>query len=183
MVQDYAGTATNYNPSIIYSARFGVVGDGVSDNAATLSAACAYAAAFNLTLNIPDGIFVVKSPIECDANVNMSNNAIIQAGTPGMPYVVTVGNLTAAVKDGWWRGGVIDAHLNAQEGMYIQWAQHYNVTDTYFTDEAGVAGGGAASGNVGSSGSPCGGGGGGEGSGNSTATSAGAGCIVITYTS
>lgn len=123
-------------PTTYYTAQqAGMIGDGITDNAATFAAACTFAKAFNHELLIPDGVYEISAPVVCNANVMMTDNAILQASTPGMSAVVTVGDTSTLVKDTFWRGGVIDAHNNANDGMFIRNAAHYDVNGVFVTDQ------------------------------------------------
>lgn len=132
-----SGTSPQLPPTYYTATIQGsMLGDGATDNAALLTAACSYAETNNHTLFIPDGIYKINTPVECDANVLMTPDAILQAGTPGMGAVVYVGSTSKLVKDKKWRGGVFDAHNNATDGLFIRYAYHYDVDDVRITDQS-----------------------------------------------
>lgn len=128
-------------PSYYYHAvnQGGMVIGNSYDSAPAFTAACAAAAANNQTLFIPGGQFGFYSTPECDANVTMTPDTILQAMTPGMTAVVNIGSTTTLVKDKRWENGVFDAHNNAVDGVSIKYAYHLDMLNPYVSNQTGKA--------------------------------------------
>ena len=86
------------------------------------------------TLYFPDGTYNVSTPIECNSNVWMADQAIIKATAP-MVWVVAVGDSVVSINDTSWKGGVIAANDLAQDGIYLRNFTHYALEHVYITDQ------------------------------------------------
>jgi hypothetical protein len=107
---------------------FGAAGDGVSDDTAAVQAALDAAAASRNGTYFPCGVYGVTKPLEVSSPVRLEDCATIRALAP-MNAVVEIGS-AGYVRDGWFRGGVIDANDLADDGLFLRQFAHLNVADT-----------------------------------------------------
>lgn len=107
--------------------NFGAKGNG-SDDTAALQAALNAAGESNGQAYFPCGVYGVSSPLEVLSYVRMDDCAIIRALVP-MNAVVQIGSVNY-LKDGWFRGGIIDANNFANDGLFLRQYAHFNVVDT-----------------------------------------------------
>jgi hypothetical protein len=107
---------------------FGAAGDGVADDTAILQGALDTAAANSGVTLIPCGVYAISNPLEIAGPVRLEDCAVIRAIAP-MSAVVQIGSV-ALVKDGSFRGGVIDANNFAMDGLFLRQYAHFKVIDT-----------------------------------------------------
>lgn len=106
----------------------GAAGNGVSDDTAAVQAALNSAAANSNSTYFPCGVYAVSQPLQVSSPVRLDDCATIRA-IAAMSAVVQIGS-AGVVKDGWFRGGVIDANNLANDGLFLRQYAHINVTDT-----------------------------------------------------
>lgn len=106
----------------------GAAGNGVTDDTAAIQNTLNAAAAQGNSTYFPCGVYIVTKPLEVSSPVRLDDCATIQAGA-AMNAVVEIGP-AGFVKDGWFRGGVIDAHDLANDGLFLRQYAHLSVVDT-----------------------------------------------------
>ena len=106
---------------------YGADPTGSTDSTAALQAAADAADAANTTLYVPDGLYRISSPIEIQSSVQLDASATVRATKP-MPAVFRVGS-SAVVAQTSFRGGIIDAANQAQDGIFFRQYAHIRVAD------------------------------------------------------